>query len=139
MACAAKSVLHNLGVVLVGFGFAFEGREIDSLLGASRFRSVSLSAPRLICINVLCDRCLHGSFEFADRHAFIGRHVRFRFDREHVYGRERRSCRIRRLGNSLIGDNRFRAHDSVEMTFPCDVLLWIAHTVFQGDMRHIKQ
>lgn len=35
-----KSLLHNLGVLVVGIGFAFLGRAIDSLLGVSRFDSV---------------------------------------------------------------------------------------------------
>lgn len=35
-----KSVLHNIGVILVGFGFAFLGRGIDSLLHRTEFRSV---------------------------------------------------------------------------------------------------
>lgn len=37
-----KSVLHNLGVVAVGFGFAFLGRGIDFLLGISDFHSISM-------------------------------------------------------------------------------------------------
>jgi protein-S-isoprenylcysteine O-methyltransferase Ste14 len=39
-----KSLLHNLGVVLVGFGFAFLGRKIDSFLGITDFHSVFTTA-----------------------------------------------------------------------------------------------
>jgi protein-S-isoprenylcysteine O-methyltransferase Ste14 len=35
-----KSLLHNIGVVIVGFVFAFLGRKIDSLLGIAEFHSV---------------------------------------------------------------------------------------------------
>jgi protein-S-isoprenylcysteine O-methyltransferase Ste14 len=35
-----KSLLHNTGVVIVGFGFAFLGGGLDSLLGISAFHSV---------------------------------------------------------------------------------------------------
>ena len=38
-ASLAKSLLHNIGVVIVGFGFAFLGVALDSLLGLHRFRS----------------------------------------------------------------------------------------------------
>jgi protein-S-isoprenylcysteine O-methyltransferase Ste14 len=38
-----KSVLHNLGVAIVGFGFAFIGREIDSLLAIPQFHSILLT------------------------------------------------------------------------------------------------
>jgi protein-S-isoprenylcysteine O-methyltransferase Ste14 len=36
----AKSLLHNTGVVLVGFGFALLGRGLDLLLGVAAFHSV---------------------------------------------------------------------------------------------------
>ncbi|MEW6435544.1 MAG: isoprenylcysteine carboxylmethyltransferase family protein [Pseudomonadota bacterium] len=35
-----KSVLHNIGVVLVGFGVALIGRGIDHLLGVHAFHSI---------------------------------------------------------------------------------------------------
>src|ERR1700744_5983734 len=35
-----KSVLHNVGVVIVGFAFALLGMVIDSLFGISEFSSV---------------------------------------------------------------------------------------------------
>lgn len=39
-----KSLLHNIGVVIVGFGVAFLGRAIDSLLGIASFDSASATA-----------------------------------------------------------------------------------------------
>src|SRR5262245_7729074 len=35
-----KSLLHNIGVVMVGFGVAFLGVAFDTLLGFSRFKSL---------------------------------------------------------------------------------------------------
>jgi protein-S-isoprenylcysteine O-methyltransferase Ste14 len=35
-----KSILHNVGVVIVGFAFAFLGRGTDTLLGVAAFHSV---------------------------------------------------------------------------------------------------
>ncbi len=37
MANLAKSLLHNVGVVIVGFGFALLGRGLDGLLGIREF------------------------------------------------------------------------------------------------------
>lgn len=42
-----KSLLHNIGVLIVGFCFAFLGRAIDSLLSISRFDSVLTIAAAL--------------------------------------------------------------------------------------------
>ena len=39
-----KSLLHNAGVVIVGFGFAFLGAALDSLVGVARFHSVMTTA-----------------------------------------------------------------------------------------------
>ena len=38
-----KSVLHNLGVLIVAFGVAFIGGEIDSLLGIPHFHSMPIT------------------------------------------------------------------------------------------------
>lgn len=50
-----KSLLHNTGVMIVGFAFAFLGRGIDSLLGITRFDSLvaMAAASVLICIGFL--------------------------------------------------------------------------------------
>ena len=47
-----KSVLHNTGVVIVGFGFALLGRAIDSVLGVSGFRSVFATAVGLLLVSI---------------------------------------------------------------------------------------
>src|SRR5258708_7944802 len=39
-----KSILHNIGVVIVGLGVAFLGTTVDSLLGVSVFHSVLAAA-----------------------------------------------------------------------------------------------
>ena len=51
-AILAKSVLHNIGVVLVGFCFALLGRAIDSFLGIAKLHSrfVIAAAVLLLCI-----------------------------------------------------------------------------------------
>jgi len=36
---AVKSLLHNIGVVIVGFGVALLGAALDSIVGLTRFRS----------------------------------------------------------------------------------------------------
>ena len=46
-----KSVLHNIGVMIVGFGFAYLGRRLDLLLGIRRFNySLTTMAGRLLLI-----------------------------------------------------------------------------------------
>lgn len=38
-----KSILHNIGVLAVGFVFALAGRALDSLLGLSKFGSAAIT------------------------------------------------------------------------------------------------
>ena len=45
-----KSILHNIGVVFVGFGFAFLGRLLDFLLSIREFRSVFTLAASCLLI-----------------------------------------------------------------------------------------
>jgi protein-S-isoprenylcysteine O-methyltransferase Ste14 len=45
-----KSILHNIGVVIVGFIFAFIGRGIDSLLDLPRFESLSFTIVAYILL-----------------------------------------------------------------------------------------
>ena len=45
-----KSLLHNFGVVLVGFGFAFLGRRIDYFLGLTDFHSVFTAIAAWLCL-----------------------------------------------------------------------------------------
>jgi protein-S-isoprenylcysteine O-methyltransferase Ste14 len=47
----AKSVLHNIGVLVVGFIFAFIGRGVDALFGVPRFGSPSITV--IACISLL--------------------------------------------------------------------------------------
>lgn len=47
-----KSLLHNIGVVIVGFAFAFLGRGIDSLLGITRFGSVFITAFAILLLAI---------------------------------------------------------------------------------------
>jgi protein-S-isoprenylcysteine O-methyltransferase Ste14 len=45
-----KSLLHNIGVVLVGFAFAFLGRGIDSLLRIAEFHSALARAAACVLL-----------------------------------------------------------------------------------------
>jgi protein-S-isoprenylcysteine O-methyltransferase Ste14 len=45
-----KSVLHNVGVLFVGFIFAFIGVALDSLFGISRFESLPVTIVGCMCL-----------------------------------------------------------------------------------------
>jgi protein-S-isoprenylcysteine O-methyltransferase Ste14 len=45
-----KSILHNIGVVLVGFGVAFLGTRLDALIGIGRFHSVLADAAGCLLV-----------------------------------------------------------------------------------------
>lgn len=47
-----KSVMHNIGVVLMGFAFAYLGTRIDALLGIERFHSVIAVAAACMLIGI---------------------------------------------------------------------------------------
>ena len=47
-----KSVLHNIGVVLVGFCFALLGRAIDSLLGIAKLHSGVLISAAVLLLSI---------------------------------------------------------------------------------------
>jgi protein-S-isoprenylcysteine O-methyltransferase Ste14 len=47
-----KSILHNLGVVIVGFGFAFVGTLLDSLLAITEFHSVFTVAAGYLLVTI---------------------------------------------------------------------------------------
>jgi protein-S-isoprenylcysteine O-methyltransferase Ste14 len=51
----AKNLLHNTGVVIVGFGVAFAGTRIDSLIGLGNFTSLFAMIPGwlLLCTGFL--------------------------------------------------------------------------------------
>ena len=48
-----KSLLHSLGVLIVGFSFVVLGRTIDSLLGITRFHSVFITAITAVALLLL--------------------------------------------------------------------------------------
>lgn len=45
-----KSILHNIGVVIVGLGLAYLGTTVDSLLGISAFSSSLVKAVGLVLL-----------------------------------------------------------------------------------------
>jgi protein-S-isoprenylcysteine O-methyltransferase Ste14 len=47
-----KSILHNIGVVIVGFVLAFLGTGFDSLLGITHFRSVLTGAAGWLLLTI---------------------------------------------------------------------------------------
>ena len=51
-AILAKSVLHNIGVVLVGFCFALLGRAIDSFLGIAKLHSRVVIAGAVLLLGI---------------------------------------------------------------------------------------
>jgi protein-S-isoprenylcysteine O-methyltransferase Ste14 len=51
MAVVAKSVLHNLGVVLVAMGFAYLGTIADGYLGFVRFHSSYATVPGWVLLS----------------------------------------------------------------------------------------
>jgi protein-S-isoprenylcysteine O-methyltransferase Ste14 len=47
-----KSILHNIGVVLVGLGMAYLGTRVDSLLGVSTFASSFVTAVAVLLLTL---------------------------------------------------------------------------------------
>ena len=45
-----KSILHNIGVVIVGLGLAYLGTRVDTLLGVSAFTSPLVQAAALLLL-----------------------------------------------------------------------------------------
>src|SRR5215467_13969670 len=45
-----KSILHNIGVVVVGLGIAYLGTKVDSLLGLSPFASSFVTPTALLLL-----------------------------------------------------------------------------------------
>jgi protein-S-isoprenylcysteine O-methyltransferase Ste14 len=45
-----KSILHNIGVVFVGFGVAFIGTRLDALIGIGGFHSIFADAVGLLLV-----------------------------------------------------------------------------------------
>src|SRR5262249_36940413 len=53
MAILLKSMLHNIGVVLVGVGLAYLGKGVDSILGFPAFTSTFLTGWLLLAVGFL--------------------------------------------------------------------------------------
>ena len=51
-AILAKSILHNIGVVLIGFCFALLGRAIDSFLGIANLHSRVVIAAAVLLLGI---------------------------------------------------------------------------------------
>jgi protein-S-isoprenylcysteine O-methyltransferase Ste14 len=62
-----KSVLHNIGVVAVGFGFAFLGRGCDWVLGITGFDSLLAKALGSLLITVGFLLRVWATFDFYER------------------------------------------------------------------------
>ena len=63
-----KSLLHNVGVLIVGFALAFVGRAIDALLGISRFHSVLTTVLALLLLAIGFLLRLWATYLFYERH-----------------------------------------------------------------------
>jgi protein-S-isoprenylcysteine O-methyltransferase Ste14 len=63
-----KSFLHNIGVVIVGFGFAFLGTLIDSLLGISEFRSILANIVGSVLLTIGFALRVWATFHFYEQH-----------------------------------------------------------------------
>jgi protein-S-isoprenylcysteine O-methyltransferase Ste14 len=63
-----KSILHNIGVVLVGFGFASLGRGVDLLLGVAAFHSVVTTVAGWLLVAVGFFLRVWATFYFYERH-----------------------------------------------------------------------
>ena len=47
-----KSMLHNIGVVIVGFGFAFLGARLDWILGLTAFHSMVIQTLAVLLLTI---------------------------------------------------------------------------------------
>jgi len=47
-----KSILHNIGVLIVGLGVAFIGRGVDSILGISGFHSIFATVAAWLLLTI---------------------------------------------------------------------------------------
>jgi protein-S-isoprenylcysteine O-methyltransferase Ste14 len=63
-----KSLFHNIGVVIVGFAFAFLGRALDSLLGITRFDSALTTALALLLVTSGFLLRVWATYLFYERH-----------------------------------------------------------------------
>lgn len=63
-----KSLLHNIGVVIVGFGFAFLGTAIDSLLGITEFDFLFATTVGWLLLSIGFLVRVWATFLFYERH-----------------------------------------------------------------------
>jgi protein-S-isoprenylcysteine O-methyltransferase Ste14 len=63
-----KSILHNIGVVLVGFGFAFLGRGLDFLFGIPAFGHVFATVAGWLLVVIGFLLRVWATFYFYERH-----------------------------------------------------------------------
>ena len=63
-----KSILHNIGVVIVGFGFAFLGAALDSLLGLGGFKSLFTTASAYLLLAAGFLLRVWATFYFYEQH-----------------------------------------------------------------------
>lgn len=63
-----KSILHNIGVIIVGFGFAFLSTKIDSLFGLTEFKSVFATIIALLFLTTGFLIRVWATTLFYDRH-----------------------------------------------------------------------
>ncbi len=63
-----KSLLHNTGVVMVGFGFAFLGRKLDSLIGITDFKSPLITSVALLLLAIGFLLRVWATFHFYEQH-----------------------------------------------------------------------
>jgi hypothetical protein len=59
-----KSILHNIGVVLVGFALAYLGVIVDSILGFPAFTSTFVTAAGWLPVGVVIPVTLMGDVLF---------------------------------------------------------------------------
>ncbi len=63
-----KSLLHNTGVVIVGFGFALLGKGLDSVLGIAPFHNVSTTTAACLLLIVGFLLRVWATFHFYEQH-----------------------------------------------------------------------
>jgi protein-S-isoprenylcysteine O-methyltransferase Ste14 len=63
-----KSLLHNAGVVVVGFGFAFLGTRVDLLLGIGRFASLLVTTAAWVLLTAGFLLRVWATFLFYEQH-----------------------------------------------------------------------
>ncbi len=63
-----KSILHNVGVLIVGFIFAFIGKGLDSLLGNTEFHILFITSTGLLLLIIGFLIRVWATFQFYEQH-----------------------------------------------------------------------